>query len=209
MGTGAVKFVSLNDVIEEDWSEFLTIDLKVRASKCLSTGSYWHCPKGICQETLPLINKEFNFFHGLFPLKLFLCGPPASGKTHFADKLAASYGVPHIRITDLVELGYSLTDSFGDEIKQKAEEIKDQTIEQYNKTKKKKDPELDRNAIKVRLPDDIMRRLLALKLTSSGCKNKGFILDGYPRNSKDAEAVFLTKVDEEPQPTEEDPLNGY
>ena len=50
-------------------------------------------------------------------------------------------------------MGYALKDEFGDEIRKKAEEIKDQTIEDYNKTKKKKDPELDRLAIKVRLPD--------------------------------------------------------
>jgi adenylate kinase len=48
------------------------------------------------------LNKEFNLFRGLFPLKVFITGPPASGKTHFASKLSESYGVPHIKIGDLI-----------------------------------------------------------------------------------------------------------
>jgi len=59
-------------------------------------------------------------------------------------------------------MGYKLHDALGDEIKKKTEEIKDQIVADYDKTKKKKDPELDRNTIKVRLPDDILQRLLKL-----------------------------------------------
>jgi hypothetical protein len=45
----------------------------------------------------------------------------------------------------------------GEEIRAKIEELKDITIAEYEKTRnKKKDPELDRATIKVRLPDDIL-----------------------------------------------------
>jgi len=74
----------------------------------------------------------------------------------------------------------------GDEIRKKAEEIKDQTVADYDKTKKKKDPELDRNAIKVRLPDEFLFKLLKLQMQTAACRNKGFILDGYPRTQNDA-----------------------
>lgn len=92
-------------------------------------------------------------------------------------------------------MGYSLQDSFGEEIRKKAEEIKDQTVEEYNKTKKKKDPELDRNNIKVRLPDEMLYRLVKMQMNSAACKNKGFILDGYPRNLTDAKNLFLNKIE--------------
>lgn len=59
-------------------------------------------------------------------------------------------------------MGYKLQDSLGDEIRKKAEEIKDQIVADYDKTKKKKDPELDRNTIKVRLPDEFIYRLLKI-----------------------------------------------
>jgi adenylate kinase family enzyme len=32
-----------------------------------------------------------------------------------------------------------------------------------------------------------------MQMDSAACKNKGFILDGYPRNSKDAREIFLSK----------------
>jgi adenylate kinase len=130
---------------------------------------------------MALLNQEFNYYRGLFPLKVFITGPPASGKTHYAQYLAKAYGVPHLKIADLVAMGYKLQDTFGDEIRKKAEEIKDQIVADYDKTKKKKDPELDRNTIKVRLPDDIIYRLIKLQMSTAACRNKGFILDGYPR----------------------------
>lgn len=68
-------------------------------------------------------------------------------------------------------------------------------VEDYNKTKKKKDPELDRNTIKVRLPDDIIYRLVKLQMQSAACRNKGFILDGYPRNLNNAKHIFLKPIE--------------
>lgn len=80
---------------------------------------------GISKETIPTLNQEFNTFRGLFPLKLFLTGPPGSGKSFYAAKLAASYGVPHIKISDVIAMGYQLETGLGDEIRKKVEEIKD------------------------------------------------------------------------------------
>ena len=70
----------------------------------------------------------------------------------------------------------------GEEIRKRAEEVKDQVVADYEKTKKKKDPELDRNSIKVRLPDEILYKLVKAQMETSACRNKGFILDGYPRS---------------------------
>lgn len=35
-------------------------------------------------------------------------------------------------------------------------------VADYEKTKKKKDPDLDRNTLKVRLPDDFLHRLIKM-----------------------------------------------
>jgi len=43
----------------------------------------WHCEKGIL-ENARLLNKEFNEVRALKPVKLFISGPPASGKTFYA-----------------------------------------------------------------------------------------------------------------------------
>ena len=125
MGSGAVKRVELSDVIEEDWCEVLTLDLKMQCSKVLREGKFWHCRKGLCLETMAMLNQEFNLFRGLFPLKLFVTGPPGSGKTHYSTHLAQTYGIPHLKVADLIAQGYRRNDAVGDEIRKKTEELKD------------------------------------------------------------------------------------
>lgn len=44
----------------------------------------WHCEKGILQNSR-LLNDEFNKFRGLNPVKIFVSGPPASGKTFYGS----------------------------------------------------------------------------------------------------------------------------
>lgn len=71
------------------------------------------------------------------------------------------------------------------------EELKEIEIANYEKTRKKKDPDLDRASLKPRLPDDLVWRMVKLKAASPSCMNKGFILDGYPRTVEDAKHVFF------------------
>jgi adenylate kinase len=101
---------------------------------------------------------------------------------------------------------------FGDEIRAKVEELKDVAVAEYEKTRnKKKDPELDRATVKVRLPDDMLYKIVRMHMNTAACKNKGFIMDGYPRTQADAKAIFFDKVEEvegqEPNPDDQFP--GY
>jgi hypothetical protein len=85
MGAGLIKYVEFADVLNESWVEFLTLDLKMRTSKVFTSGAIqWHSANGLGPDSMENLNKEFNIFRGLFPLKIFMTGPPASGKTHFA-----------------------------------------------------------------------------------------------------------------------------
>ena len=45
-------------------------------------------------------------------------------------------------------------DSLSHEINKKIEELKDIEVAAYEKSKKKKDPDIDRNALKPRIPDE-------------------------------------------------------
>ena len=42
--------------------------------------------------------------------------------------------------------------------------------------------------------DDILRIIVKVKIHSPACMNKGFIMDGYPKNTNDAVAVFLESI---------------
>ena len=58
----------------------------------------WHARHGLigCIKDL---NVEFNTFRGLNPVKIFVTGPPASGKTYYSDALAKYYNIPKVNVT--------------------------------------------------------------------------------------------------------------
>jgi len=106
LGSGAVNQVELCDVLTEDWAEFMTLDLRMKMSEeftGIDNSEKWHCMAGIGNDTFRLLNEEFNMFRGLFPLKVFIGGPPGVGKTHYANKLADSYGIPHLTMAGMVD----------------------------------------------------------------------------------------------------------
>ena len=41
-----------------------------------------------------------------------------------------------------------------------------------------------------RIPEDLVYKIIKHKLNENICKNKGFILDGYPRNFHDSQNIF-------------------
>ena len=81
----------------------MSISLDIKTSPEFLTGKKWHCADGITTETMKMLNEEFNYFRGLFPMKVFIGGPPVSGKSHFASKLASSYGIPHLKLADMIQ----------------------------------------------------------------------------------------------------------
>lgn len=45
----------------------------------------WHCEEGL-SKNITKLNNEFNTFRGLKPVKIFIAGPPASGKTFYGKR---------------------------------------------------------------------------------------------------------------------------
>lgn len=54
-------------------------------------------------------------------------------------------------------------------------------------------PEIDQASLPIRVPDDIIYKLLRQELVKNACRNRGYILDGYPRTYEDAQWCFLNK----------------
>jgi hypothetical protein len=52
----------------------------------------WSYLQGIPKHVLEL-NQEFNSKWELKPIKLFITGPPAAGKTHFAKQLGEHFNI--------------------------------------------------------------------------------------------------------------------
>ncbi len=96
-------------------------------------------------------------------MRLILLGPPGAGKGTQARILTDKYGIPHIAAGDL----------FRDNIK--------------NGTPLGKKVESILKAGTL-VPDEITINMIADRLDQPDCKN-GFILDGFPRNVAQAEAL--------------------
>lgn len=79
----------------------------------------------------------------------------------------------------------------------------DEAEQEYEKTKKKKDPDFDRETFKPRFPDETLVDLVKIQLNSAACMNKGFILDGFPRSKDGASEVFNLKIEKPCDPPAE------
>lgn len=62
----------------------MMVDIKLQTSKVFEDKIEWKCKQGIDSSSMNMLNDEFNYFRGLFPLKIFITGPPCSGKSYFA-----------------------------------------------------------------------------------------------------------------------------
>ena len=106
----------------------LSLNLRLNVSPEFHSSS-WHCKDGIISANMKLLNDEFNLFRGLFPLKVYIGGPPGSGKTHFTKLLADSYGIPHLTIGEMVEEAQKVKGEFGDKVREKMEELIEEEFE--------------------------------------------------------------------------------
>jgi len=103
-------------------------------------------------------------------LRIVMLGPPGSGKGTYASRLTNVLGVPHISTGDIVR----------EEIKAGTEVGK--KIKEYS----------DRGEL---VPDEIIIGLLIERLRKPDAQ-KGFILDGFPRTIRQAEALKeISKID--------------
>ena len=103
-------------------------------------------------------------------MRLVLLGAPGSGKGTQAARLKAELGVPHISTGDMLRAAVKAGTPLG---------LKAKTV-------------MDAGQL---VSDDILLGMLEERLAESDAKS-GFILDGYPRNLAQADALdhLLTKI---------------
>lgn len=91
---------------------------------------------------------------------IIFIAPPAAGKGTVSERVVRQYNIPHISTGDLLRNEIASSTKIGIQIKEA----------------------MARGEF---VSDEIVTKLLTKRLTSKDCK-KGFILDGYPRNIKQA-----------------------
>ena len=103
-------------------------------------------------------------------MRLIILGAPGSGKGSQCKWITRDYNVPHISTGDILRKNIADGTTLG----QKAKGY------------------IDQGAL---VPDELVVDILKARLQEDDCKDKGFLLDGFPRTISQAEALdeFLTE----------------
>eukprot|EP00742_Colponemidia_sp_Colp-10_P000791 GILJ01000857.1.p1 GENE.GILJ01000857.1~~GILJ01000857.1.p1 ORF type:complete len:699 (-),score=133.23 GILJ01000857.1:66-2090(-) len=185
MGDGTIRHVEEDQATPDDIVEPLQLDLELIPSSILVGEEVqfdWFCENGLVAN-IELVCQEYRECRRLTPVKIFITGPPASGKSFHGKKLAEHYNVPHIQIQHVIALAKTKLSGtqLGLDLAAKLKELEDKG---------------DKNP---RIPDELLIRIFQWRLKDNVCRNRGYVLDGYPRTHNDAKVLF-TQVQPEPIP---------
>lgn len=212
LGTGTVAAATdeqrLN--MEDGIAQLLISNMKFNRENLYITSSdmEWHVEK--FGEGFEKVRAEFVATRKLTPLRVSVIGAPGAGKTHYSKLLAAKYYLPHVQIGPLITEALAQED----EIAVEAQAFLEEQASAGGKTgkgKKKAAPKKGKSKGKAddrpRLSPKILAKIVRRKLLSASCRNKGYVLDGFPHTAQEASALFELKAEgeeEAPPPAEDD-----
>lgn len=162
-----------------------------------------------------MLNEEFNVARDLKPVKIMISGPPAAGKSFYSEKINRNYDIPRVHIKEIADKALKMAQTEEEEgpafdIKTKIDEAKQAAITKIQEDAEAKGiepPEIDAETFEIPVPDEILYDLLRQRLQENDCRNRGYILDGYPRSHYDCQNIFLKKLikyDENGEPIEDE-----
>ncbi|RKP22033.1 hypothetical protein ROZALSC1DRAFT_26580, partial [Rozella allomycis CSF55] len=144
-------------------------------------------------ENVGQLIKEYKTHWNLWPVKIFIHGPPCSGKTKFSKLLSLEYKINYLNIDEVVKEhvsnlvtinrhkvtsppkdGIDGADDQRDAAREELEEYKNALIKNDQK-----------------IPSEY------LKLYSPSVKNQGYVLDGFPTTNEEASLLFQGTFDED------------
>ncbi|KAF4665073.1 hypothetical protein FOL46_003898, partial [Perkinsus olseni] len=210
LGTGVeVPKISYDQAVAcLDEREAFLLDVRLQASDFLHHPEFtWWSKDGPVAAVDKLIN-EFCAWRNLRPLKLVLIGPPASGKTFYAAKIAESYRLVHITVGPVVQealaRGKKVKAMVDPEAQESdAEPVDVESLDDRDRQEDFRDgpfylslleqwEELEGTQPNPRLPAPMICKAIRYELERrNACKFRGYVLDGFPRTAEEARELFV------------------
>ncbi|NXT69283.1 KAD7 kinase, partial [Chaetops frenatus] len=168
----------------------------------------WVAEAGLI-ENIAQVVMEYKQTRGLLPLKVFIHGPPASGKSTIAKELCKHYKLHYVRINDVIsekiaeleKIVAQESDKVGVEVELEGEGERDDVQEEGENIEEAKEllggirENMKQN--KGRLGDEYLINIMKDKLMSMPCRNQGYVLDGFPETYEQATDLFKGEEEEE------------
>ncbi|NXM64274.1 KAD7 kinase, partial [Illadopsis cleaveri] len=168
----------------------------------------WVAEEGLI-ENITRVVTEYKQTRGLLPLKVFIHGPPASGKSTIAKELCKHYKLHYVRTTDAIaekiadleQIVAKGLDRVEVEVQREGEDVQDEEGENIEAAKELLEAiKENMKKHKGRLTDEYLIKIMKDKLMSMPCRNQGYVLDGFPETY--GQAMELFKDDEEEEEEE-------
>ena len=112
----------------------------------------WVSREGI-QSKIQTVIDQFNLHNSLKPIKIFIQGCPAIGKTYLSQQVASYYNIPHLHIKHIITEALALQTEWGEELRTVYNEQKEKLMEQQNEQLEKLREYKEKNNLKI-LPED-------------------------------------------------------
>jgi adenylate kinase len=116
------------------------------------------------------------------------------------------YNIPRVHVKELSDEAFRMEKIEDDEPSELVAKIKEQLDAIRNEAKEKIDaenaekdwgdeepPEVDAATLPIRVPDEIIYELLKNRLNENDCRNRGYVLEGFPRSHENCQHIFLVK----------------
>lgn len=164
-------------------------------------GVEWTCMAGLPAESESL-RLEFVERRNLRPLKILVAGPPFSGKTSLARRLAAHYRVPYIHAREVVASVAAENSPSGERLRAFLEARIESSraaaeAAATSRRAKGRPPQptipITKEEIFETLPETAVATLIGRRLCENDTRNNGYVLDGFPEHGGQARLLFLRK----------------
>jgi len=155
-----------------------TPGLKLAAEAINGLGIEWHAQEGLLASMSKVV-QEYRESRGLLPLRVLVHGNDELTKSDLAKALAEEYKLPYVLAAAALEEAANKGDELAAEV-QAAQAASAVT-------------------------DELTAKVLSVALTSTTCRNQGYVLQGFPTTLAQASLIFGGKKAVEGEEGEEPP----